>query len=173
MNGEYEEESDQTESQQKYPGQRTERDEIERTAPIVEPVRFPFDRIERLALEEQTFFIKPERLLEVDLDLFGQAVAGLLLQHETAKESAPHEIDKGEQERLGYGKMDFDGSQQQREGHHRRAERAEGGQPHHVLAAFVHFLLVQGIQNRERLLHAFGDHDGNVCLTVDKRPTTA
>ena len=113
--GKYEEESDQTESQQEYTGQRTERDEIEGTAAIAEPVRFPFDRVERLAIDKQAVFIKPEGLLEMDQDLFGQAMARSLLQHETAKESAPDEIDQGEQKRLGQGEMYLDRRQQQRE----------------------------------------------------------
>ena len=49
------------------------------TGPVGQPCRFPFGRVQRLVIDKQAVFIKPECLFELDQNLFRQVVPMLLL----------------------------------------------------------------------------------------------
>ena len=103
--------SGQDEGEEENSGQRTEWGEIDRTGAIIEPGRLPFGRIECLIFDKQAILIKPERLFQLDQDLFGQPVAISLLYDQPAKESAPDQGDETQEDGLRCGEPAFDGTE--------------------------------------------------------------
>lgn len=127
-------------------------------AAIPKPGGFPFGWIERLMLDEQAVFIEPERLFELDQNLFGQPVAMLLLKNQAAKQPAPDQAAHRQQQGFSSRQAAFEGTEEEREGHGNQRECPERREAHHLLATLIDFLLVQGIENSEGLLNAFRDH---------------
>src|SRR5688500_1719491 len=136
---------------------------IVQTGSVGQPCGFPSGGIQCLVFNKQALFIKPQCLLQLDQNLFCEAVPVLLLQNQSAKKSAPCQAAEGEQAGLHQGQTGFDRAQKQCKGHRDQAECCEGGQPHHLFSPLIDFSLVQRIQHAECLLDAFSDHR---CSTV-------
>ena len=69
----------QDQSKEKDAGQSAQGGIVVQAGPVGQPGRFPFGGVERLVIDKQAVFIKPERLFELNQDLFRQVVPMLLL----------------------------------------------------------------------------------------------
>jgi hypothetical protein len=150
--------SDEQQCKKKDAGQCTERSEILYAAAVPEPGGFPLGWIKRLMLDEQSVFIKAERLFELDQDLLGQSVTMLLLKDQAAKQPAPNQAAQREEQRFGRRQPAFQRTEEQRKGHRNERECPEGCEAYHLLTTLIDLVLVQRIEDGQSLLHAFRDH---------------
>ena len=144
--------------EEEYPGQGAERSQIMQAGAILEPGGSPLGGIKRLVLNEEAVFVEAECLFKLDQNLFSQPMPMLLLEDQAAKQAAPDDTAHCEKQDFDGRKTAFEGTQQKSKRHRDQAERAKRGQAHHLLATLIHFSLVEGIENCERLLNAFCDH---------------
>ena len=130
--------SGEQQCKKKDAGQCTERSEILYAAAVPEPGGFPLGWIKRLMLDEQSVFIKAERLFELDQDLLGQSVTMLLLKDQAAKQPAPNQAAQREEQRFGRGQPAFERTQEERKGHRNECECPEGCEAYHLLKEGLH-----------------------------------
>jgi hypothetical protein len=173
--------SGEQQCKKKDAGQCTERSEILYAAAVPEPGGFPLGWIKRLMLDEQSVFIKAERLFELDQDLLGQSVTMLLLKDQAAKQPAPNQAAQREEQRFGRRQPAFERTQEERKGHRNERECPEGCEAYHLLTTLIDLVLVQRIEDDQSLLYAFRDHDriagsqypNTVILSSDDRPANS
>jgi hypothetical protein len=163
------ERSGEQQCKKKDAGQCTERSEILYAAAVPEPGGFPLSWIKRLMLDEQSVFIKAERLFELDQDLLGQSVTIMLLKDQAAKQPAPNQAAQREEQRFGRRQPAFERTEEERKGHRNERECPEGCEAYHLLTTLIDLVLVQRIEDGQSLLHAFRDHG---CIAGSQSPNT-